>query len=150
MKKAFTMVELIFVIVILGVLAAVAVPKLAATRLDAEVSTKAHAIMVGVTEVASYAVSNGTVDNDISKMSNAISNLVNSGDAVINIADKKVVVKIGEVNDCCTIDIDSTADSEILKVLFGVPGGDSACLKLQSLINRDEYPIKLRGQTVVF
>ena len=36
MKKAFTMIEIIFVIVIIGILAAVAIPKLSATRSDAE------------------------------------------------------------------------------------------------------------------
>ena len=37
-KKAFTMIELVFVIVVLGILAAVAIPRLAATRTDAEIS----------------------------------------------------------------------------------------------------------------
>ena len=37
-RKAFTMIELIFVIVVLGILASVAIPKLAATRTDAQVS----------------------------------------------------------------------------------------------------------------
>ena len=38
MKNAFTMIELIFVIVILGILAAIAIPKLAATRDDAQIA----------------------------------------------------------------------------------------------------------------
>lgn len=38
MKKGFTMIELIFVIVILGILAAVAIPKFAATRDDAQMT----------------------------------------------------------------------------------------------------------------
>ncbi|OPA72490.1 hypothetical protein BB381_06270 [Campylobacter pinnipediorum subsp. caledonicus] len=37
MKKAFTMIEIVFVIVIIGVLSAIAVPKFLATRDDAEI-----------------------------------------------------------------------------------------------------------------
>jgi len=38
MKKAFTMIELIFVIVIIGILASVAIPKLAGTANEAKKS----------------------------------------------------------------------------------------------------------------
>jgi len=37
-RTAFTMIELVFVIVVLGILAAVAIPKFAATRTDAQIS----------------------------------------------------------------------------------------------------------------
>lgn len=46
-KNAFTMIELIFVIVVLGILAAVAVPKMAATRGDA-VITKGRADVASI------------------------------------------------------------------------------------------------------
>ncbi|AKF24226.1 hypothetical protein YH65_01555 [Sulfurovum lithotrophicum] len=46
-QKAFTMIELVFVIVVIGILAAIAIPKLAATRDDA-VITKARATLASV------------------------------------------------------------------------------------------------------
>lgn len=38
LRRAFTMIEMVFVIVVLGILAAVAIPRFAATRTDAEIS----------------------------------------------------------------------------------------------------------------
>lgn len=46
-KNAFTMIEVVFVIVILGILAAVAIPRLAATRTDAEI-TKGRADIASI------------------------------------------------------------------------------------------------------
>ena len=46
-KKAFTMMELIFVIVVIGILSAIAIPKFAATRGDAVIS-KAKATVASV------------------------------------------------------------------------------------------------------
>jgi len=61
-KKGFTMIELIFVIVILGILAAVAIPKLAATRTDAEVSKMATNLTVLISDLGSYYTSNGVLN----------------------------------------------------------------------------------------
>ncbi|MDQ7085139.1 MAG: prepilin-type N-terminal cleavage/methylation domain-containing protein [Sulfurovum sp.] len=44
MKSAFTMVELVFAIVIIGILASVAIPKLAATRDDAQIVSARTAV----------------------------------------------------------------------------------------------------------
>ena len=46
-KNAFTMIEMIFVIVVLGILASIAIPKLAATRTDAEI-TKGRADIASI------------------------------------------------------------------------------------------------------
>ncbi|WP_345993446.1 prepilin-type N-terminal cleavage/methylation domain-containing protein [Sulfurimonas sp. HSL-1716] len=71
MKRAgFTMIELIFVIVILGILAAVAIPKLAATRTDAQVSKMAANVATLVTDLGSYWTSKGTWGTNWGDMTN--------------------------------------------------------------------------------
>lgn len=64
MKKGFTMIELVFVIVILGILASLAVPKLAATRDDAEAAKAAVEIKDAITQLTAYYTVNGSFPTD--------------------------------------------------------------------------------------
>lgn len=66
MKKAFTMIELIFVIVIIGIITAVALPRLTATRDDAVISGMVSNVRVALGDFQGYytAVGNNIWNTD--------------------------------------------------------------------------------------
>ena len=141
------MIELIFIIVILAVLAAFAIPKLAATRDDARIATIAQETMTGATEISAYAVSRGMTQSTLSAMSNAVSALIGQGYATENGTD--LTVQAGSVNDCLHLKIEGQGtNTEVIKIEFTGSGGD--CDKLQRLIDQNAFPIPLRGNRISF
>ena len=130
MKKGFTMIELIFVIVILGILAAVAIPRLAATRDDAEISKTATNIQTLVSDLGSYYTSQGKFATKTT--SSGTTTTTNNIDmaAMTNVANP---VK-AKADNCFEV-IGPSATSGALEVSVGTAGLCNDIWKLPGLKN---------------
>ena len=79
MKKAFTMIELILIIVVIGVLAAVAIPRISATRDDAVLVKTMAEIRTAIEEINAYYISQGKLALDTANNKVKFKEMTNAG-----------------------------------------------------------------------
>ena len=152
MKKGFTMIELIFVIVILGILASVAIPRLAATREDAEISAAVANLRTLVSYVSAYYVVKGSFGTDSTARNstikwNEITNVPlkpkNDSQGVFGDG----VLKVGD-QDCILValrDKDNTKPAHI--VIAKQSGATGVCQQVQNAEPLKAYfTSKVNGQ----
>ena len=122
MKKGFTMIELIFVIVILGILASVAIPRLSGTREDAEISAAVANLRTLLGDVASYYAVKGDFKDRAGTADAKWQDLTSvplegaNGTAVSTAATAHL--KVGGVNDCIGVHIVGKTDTAPAYIKF--------------------------------
>jgi len=148
-RAAFSMIELIFIILIIGILTSIALPKLSATRMDAKLSIKAHNISVAAREIAIYALSHGETTTDFLQMSSTIAVLINSDEATIQPSGVPTLnIKVEDIPDCIIIKIENQSmPTEILRLTYGTLTSEN-CDVLRSFIDSSDYPMPLRGNLI--
>jgi general secretion pathway protein G len=117
-KNAFSLIELIFAIVIIGIISSFAVPKLMNISSKAKISTVKQDINTIITSIQSYYLINSSMDK--------ISDAVNINESVWELKDKEVTYKDNE-NNCVKI----TIVENTLNLLITESAGD-ICLELQN------------------
>ena len=143
------MVELIFVIVIIGILASVAIPRLSATRDDAKIGVLAKAIQTVKSEIMAGIISSNrvpTTTSDMKKISNTLnelSNFVVVNNKVINIVDID-----GGNQVCKIITLDDSNISSVKLILTDGAGTSAICKGLQNLIKNNGSGIVIAGNEV--
>ena len=131
MKKGFSMTELIFVIVILGILASVAIPRLAGTKADAEISAAVANLRTLISDAAAYyAVKDGFGTGDTITKWNEITNVpLNNPNGAVTSTDG--TLRIGG-KDCIAVRIQNGDDNIPAHILFLKKPGDAACKQVQN------------------
>jgi len=154
MKKAFTMVELIFVIVIIGILAAVAMPRLAATRDDAKISKLAMAIQTFHSEITASIVAVNKIPQNKQELE-ALSNTIKvlSSDYVITVLNGKTVQFIDTDNGQEICKILTINDSNISRVTLDFSDGNGTsiiCQGVRGLVPNNSSDFVLAGNVVIY
>lgn len=131
MKKAFTVLELVFVIIILGILAAIALPKFGTSKDEAELSKSLNNLKILINDLNLYALRNDALAS-MQKMSNV------SGVQNVDLANfsgiKEVGFKVGDDEECIKLIFINKADS----IMLGISSNQTSKNAIESIVNKTQ------------
>ncbi len=150
MRYAFTTVELIFVIVILGVLAIFAIPRLALSRDDANFVQILANLKQLMSDVMMYNASQGKISNDIKDMTN-VPNVSFSGSVILsNVAYPQYLIFKAKDCELKFVFINDAGGRVVVKLDPSATVNDCKVLERNNefmSLKNGEYPV---GSKVVF
>ncbi|AJC86971.1 type II secretion system protein [Campylobacter sp. RM16704] len=98
MKKAFTIIELVFVVIILGVLAAIALPKFSSSKDEASTTQALGNLKIFISDINAYVLKNESLSS-IALMSN-VANVKNEDLSSLQNATKELDFSVGNDEQC--------------------------------------------------
>lgn len=126
MKKAFTILELVFVIIILGILAAIALPQFGSSKDEAEISKSLNNLRTLINDISIYTLKNDALA-PIKTMSN-VSGVENINPSTNN---AEAGFKVGDDEKCIELVFIHKADF----VIMGISSNDKVKNTLESIAN---------------
>ena len=118
MKSGFSLLELIFAIVVLGIVASFAIPKYIDTKDTALVSTIKRDVNTAVSSIQGYYLLNQKIDK--------ISDALNLNDTNWNITDTKLTDK----NSCLSLEIKTSGSIKSLELVVDTTKTTTICKKI--------------------
>jgi general secretion pathway protein G len=132
MKSAFSLMELIFAVVIIAILASVGIPKLLSTKGDAVISTVKHDVRMLTTSLQTHYLVNGKIEN--------ISDAISLNSSFWNVQSKKAIFKDND-KECIILEVIEDNGSNQLNLTIDA-SSSNVCMKLsQSGIRTTSYEL---------
>jgi len=119
MKRAFSLLEIIFVIVILGIIVSFAAPKLMNTKDSALISTLKRDVNTAINSIQSYYLLNQKIDD--------ISDTMNLSSTNWNIEKLKMVDK----NSCITLEVKNVSNNVVIDLQVDKLKDTTICKKIR-------------------